>query len=41
MENLRKNQMRVRFKNVIMQKWNEMKEERTAGNIQGMVEEML
>lgn len=33
MENLRKNQLRLRFKNIIMQKWGEVKEERNTGDI--------
>ena len=32
-ENMRKNQLRVKFKNVIMQKWTEVKEEKATGSI--------
>jgi len=38
LENMRKNTLRVKFKNVIMQKWTQVKEEKSTGSIQDMVD---
>ena len=40
-ETLRKNELRVKFKNAIMQHWSKIKEETAPGNIQNMVDDML
>lgn len=40
-EALRRNELRVRFKNAIMQHWTKVKEETKPGNIQGMIDDML
>ena len=40
-ETLRKNELRVKFKNAIMQHWTKVKEETNPGNLQDMVDEML
>ena len=40
-ETLRKNQLRVKFKNAIMQHWTKVKEETAPGNLQNMIDDML
>ena len=40
-ETLRKNELRVKFKNAIMQHWSKVKDETAPGNIQNMVDDML
>ena len=40
-ETLRRNELRVKFKNAIMQHWTKVKEETQPGNIQGMIDDML
>lgn len=40
-EILRKNQLRVKFKNAIMQQWTKIKDDTAPGNIQDMVDQML
>ena len=38
---MRKNELRVKLKNAIMQKWTVVKEENQPGNISDMVDQML
>ena len=40
-ETLRKNELRVKFKNAIMQHWTKMKEETSVGSLQDMIDQML
>ena len=40
-ETLRKNELRVKFKNAIMQHWTKVKEETQPGNLQNMIDDML
>jgi len=40
-EMLRKNSLRVKFKNAIMQKWSEVKQQNLPGNISEMVDKLL
>ncbi len=40
-ETLRKNELRVKFKNAIMQQWTKVKDDTAPGNIQDMVDQML
>ena len=40
-EALRKNELRVKFKNAIMQHWTKVKEDTAVGSLQDMINEML
>ena len=40
-EQLRKNELRVKFKNAIMQKWTKVKQENAPADISALVDQML
>lgn len=40
-QKLRVNELRVKLKNAIMQSWTKVKEDKTPGNIQNMVDQMI